>query len=40
MLITDKYGPFMIHDIESQDRRMRFVTRERAQAFIDSMALG
>lgn len=40
MLITDKYGPFMIHDIESQDRRMRFVTRERAQTFIDSMALG
>jgi hypothetical protein len=40
MLISDKYGPFMTHDIESQDRRIRFVTRERAQAFIDSMAIG
>jgi len=40
MLISDKYGPFMTHDIESKDRRIRFVTRERAQTFIDSMALG
>lgn len=40
LLISDKYGPFMTHDIESKDRRIRFVTRERAQAFIDSMALG
>jgi hypothetical protein len=40
MLISDKYGPFMIHDIEDKDSRIRFVTRERAQAFIDSMALG
>ncbi len=40
LLITDKYGPFMMYDIEDKDRRIRFVTRERAQAFIDSMALG
>jgi hypothetical protein len=40
MLISDKYGPFMAHDIEDKDRRIRFVTRERTQAFIDSMALG
>jgi hypothetical protein len=40
MLISDKYGPFMTHDIEDKDRRIRFVTRERTQAFIDSMALG
>ena len=40
MLISDKYGPFMTFDIETKDRRIRFVTRERAQAFIDSMALG
>jgi hypothetical protein len=40
MLISDKYGPFMIHDIEDKDVRIRFVTRERAQSFIDSMALG
>jgi hypothetical protein len=40
MFISDKYGPFMTHDIEATDRRIRFVTRERAQGFIDSMALG
>jgi hypothetical protein len=40
MLISDKYGPFMTHDIEDKDKRIRFVTRERTQAFIDSMALG
>jgi hypothetical protein len=40
MLISDKYGPFITHDIEATDRRIRFVTRERSQAFIDSMALG
>jgi hypothetical protein len=40
ILISDKYGPFMTHDIEDKDQRIRFVTRERAQAFIDSMALG
>ncbi len=40
MLISDKYGPFMTHDIEDSDSRIRFITRERAQAFIDSMALG
>jgi hypothetical protein len=40
LLISDKYGPFMTHDIEDKDQRIRFVTRERAQAFIDSMALG
>ena len=39
MLITDKYGPFMMHDIESRDPRIRFITRERGQSFIDSMAL-
>ncbi len=40
MLISDKYGPFVTHDIEDKDRRIRFITRERSQAFIDSMALG
>lgn len=40
LLITDKYGPFMTHEIEAKEPRIRFVTRERTQAFIDSMALG
>lgn len=40
MLITDKFGPFMVHDVERNDPRVRFITRERTQNFIDSMALG
>jgi hypothetical protein len=40
MLITDKYGPFLIHEIEVNQPRVRFITRERIQRFIDSMALG
>ncbi|MCH8984478.1 MAG: hypothetical protein IH943_10345 [Acidobacteria bacterium] len=40
ILITDKYGPFLIHDVERIEPRIRFVTRERVQRFIDSMALG
>jgi hypothetical protein len=40
MLVTDKFGPFMVHDVERNDRRVRFITRERTQNFIDSMALG
>jgi len=40
MLITDKYSPFMIHEIETNQPKVRFVTRERIQRFIDSMSLG
>lgn len=40
ILITDKYSPFMIHEIESNQPKVRFITRERMQAFVDSMALG
>ena len=40
MLITDKYSPFMIHEIEANQPKVRFITRERIQAFVDSMALG
>ena len=40
MLITDKYSPFIIHEIESHQPKVRFITRERIQRFIDSMALG
>jgi hypothetical protein len=39
ILITDKYGPFMINDMEVRNPKLRFVTRQRMQAFIDSMAL-
>lgn len=40
MLISDKYAPFMIHEIEANQPKIRFVTRERIQRFVDSMALG
>lgn len=40
VLLSDKYAPFMAHDIEGKNPKLRFITRERAQAFIDSMALG
>lgn len=40
MLISDKYAPFKIHEIEANQPRVRFITRERVQRFIDSMALG
>lgn len=40
MFISDKYGPFMIHEVEVNQPKVRFVTRERIQRFVDSMALG
>lgn len=40
ILISDKYSPFLIHEIETNQPRVRFITRERVQRFIDSMALG
>ncbi len=40
MLVSDKYGPFAVYDIERNQPKVRFVTRERLQQFIDSMAVG
>lgn len=40
ILISDKYSPFMIHEIEGHQPKVRFITRERVQSFVDSMALG
>lgn len=40
LLLSEKYAPFEIHSIESRQPRVRFITRERVQRFIDSMALG
>ena len=39
LLISEKYAPFEIYDRERRDRRIRFVTRERLQGFIDALAL-
>ncbi|HEX6946896.1 MAG TPA: hypothetical protein VF246_06065 [Acidimicrobiia bacterium] len=40
MLLSEKYAPYSIHEIESRQPKVRFVTRERIQRFIDGMALG
>jgi hypothetical protein len=40
MLLSEKYAPFSIHEIENRQPKVRFITRERIQRFIDGMALG
>lgn len=40
LLITEKYSPFQVYERERRDPRTRYVTRERVQHFIDSLALG
>ncbi len=40
MLVSEKFGPFSIHDMERRNPRVRFITRERLQKLVDSMALG
>lgn len=39
MLVTDKFGPYLVYEKERADPRCRFITRERLQAFVDSFAL-
>jgi len=39
VFVSEKYAPFMIYDIERNEPRLRFITRERLQEFIDSMAI-
>jgi hypothetical protein len=40
LLITEKFSPFEIYERERREPRMRFITRERFQAFIDALAVG
>ncbi len=40
MLVTEKYGPFSVYQLERRDPRIRFVTRERLQKALDALALG
>lgn len=40
MLVTEKYGPFSVYQLERRDPRIRFITRERLQKAIDALALG
>ncbi len=39
VLVTEKYSPFEIYERERRDPRVRFVTRERIQHFVDALAL-
>lgn len=40
LLVTEKYSPYEIYERERRDPRLRFITRERIQHFVDSLALG
>ena len=39
MLVTDKYGPIEIYELERRNPKVRFVTRSRLQSMIDSLSL-
>jgi hypothetical protein len=39
MLVSEKYGPFEVYERERREPRVRFVTRERLQGMVDSLAL-
>lgn len=39
LLITDKFGPYLVYEKERSNPNCRFITRERLQAFVDSIAL-
>lgn len=39
LLVSDKYGPFSVYQMEKAEPRIQFVTRERLQKFIDALAL-
>lgn len=39
MLVSEKYGPFEVYDKERRQPKVRFITRERLQKMVDSLAL-
>jgi len=39
ILVTDKYSPYAMYEMEKRDKRLVFVTRERLQAFVDSFGI-
>jgi hypothetical protein len=39
LYVSDKYGPFEVYDLERRDPRIRVITRERLQKFVDALAL-
>jgi hypothetical protein len=40
LLVSDRFGPFLVYDKERREPRVKFVTRERLQHFVDSLTLG
>ncbi len=40
LLVTEKFCPFEIYDRERREPRMRFITRERIQGFVDALSVG
>lgn len=40
LLVSEKYAPYQIYDWERREPRCRFLTRERLQKLVDSLALG
>jgi len=40
LLFTPKFGPFLIYEKERRQPRVRFITRERFQTFVNSIAVG
>jgi hypothetical protein len=40
ILVTEKFGPFLVYDKERREPRIKFITRERLQAFVDSFSMG
>ena len=40
LLVTDKFSPFSVYDKERREPRVRFLSRERLQKVVDSLALG
>jgi hypothetical protein len=39
MLVSEKYGPFEVYDKERRQPKVKFITRERLQKMVDSLAL-
>lgn len=39
MFVSEKYGPFEVYDRERREPRVKFITRERLQKMVDSLAL-
>ena len=39
LLVTEKFGPYLIYDAERRNPKTKFITRERLQDFVDSFSM-